>query len=122
MGATTPDHAGELMVAGYRARDAEAIGDLYEDDAVLANSVAGYTVVGRAAIVEKVKQNFAVDVEWFNDVAVRSIIIGDYAISHMTFQRRVTLRDGTRQEGEGRSTGVLHRGADGTWRAIIDHA
>jgi uncharacterized protein (TIGR02246 family) len=110
------------MAAGFRAKDAEAIGDLYEDDAVFANSVAGYTVVGRAAIVEKVKQNFAVDVEWFNDVAVKSIIIGDYAISHLTFQRRVTLPDGTRQEGEGRSTGVLHRGADGAWRAIVDHA
>jgi ketosteroid isomerase-like protein len=95
MGAITPDHFGELMVAGYRAKDADAIGDLYEDDAVFANSVAGYTVVGRAAIVEKVKQNFDVDVEWFNDVAVKSIVVGDYASALIS--RRPTQLGAARQ-------------------------
>jgi uncharacterized protein (TIGR02246 family) len=122
MGAATPEELLDLALAGYRAKDADAIGDLYEEDAVLANSNAGYSVVGRAAIVEKVKQNFAVDVEWFDEDVVKLVVVGDYAFIHVTFQRRVTLPDGTRQEGEGRSTGVLHRGADGAWRSIIDHA
>jgi hypothetical protein len=51
------------MVAGYRAKDAEVIGDLCDDAFTLANSVAGHTVVGRAAIREKVRQNFDVDVK-----------------------------------------------------------
>ena len=122
MGATTPEQFGELIAAGYRSKDAEAIGDLYEDDAILANSVAGYTVVGRAAIVEKVKQNFAIDIEWFNEIPVKSLVIGDYAFIHSTFRRRLTLPDGPRQEGEGRTTAVLRRGADGNWRCVIDHA
>ena len=122
MGAATPEQFVDLVAAGYRAKDADAVGDLYEEDAVLANSNAGYSVVGRAAIVEKVRQNFAVDVEWFNEDTVKLVVVGDYAFRHSTFQRRVTLPDGTRQEGEGRSTVVLHRGADGAWRCIIDHA
>jgi uncharacterized protein (TIGR02246 family) len=122
MGAATPEQFLDLVAAAYQSKDAEAVRDLYEEDAVFANSGAGYSVVGREAIVEKVKQNFALDVEWFNEDALKFVVVGDYAFSHLTFQRRVTLPDGTRQEGEGRSTGVLHRGADGTWRCVIDHA
>ena len=47
-----------LYEAAYEAKDADAIGDLYEDDAVYAQGIAGYTVVGRRAIVEKVKEMF----------------------------------------------------------------
>jgi uncharacterized protein (TIGR02246 family) len=122
MGATTPEQIGELMSAAYQAKDAEAIGDLYEDDAILANSGAGYTVVGRLAIVEKVKENLAIDIEWFDVRPMKSLVLGDYAFSHSTFRRRLTLPDGTPQEGEGRSTLVLRRGADGNWRCVIDHA
>ena len=109
-------------MAAYQAKDAEAAGALYEDDAVLANSVAGYSVVGRAAIIEKMKENFAVDVEWFGESELKSLVIGDCAVGHSTFQRRLTLPDGTRHEGEGRGTLVLRRGANGNWRCVIDHA
>jgi uncharacterized protein (TIGR02246 family) len=122
MGATTPEQVEELMAAAYQAKDAQAVRDLYEDDAILANSVAGYTVVGRDAIVEKVKENFAIDIEWVSDPPVKSLVVGDYAFIHGTFLRRLTLPDGTRQEGEGRTTLVLRRGPDGNWRCVIDHA
>jgi hypothetical protein len=49
LGATTPDGLGELIAAAYKANDAKAIRDLYEEDAVLANSVAGYTAVAPIA-------------------------------------------------------------------------
>jgi ketosteroid isomerase-like protein len=62
MGATTPEGLGELVAAAYKANDAEALRDLYEEDAVLANSVAGYTAVGRDAIIEKHKENFALEI------------------------------------------------------------
>ena len=53
-GAASVEEWGQLIGAAYQAKDADAVGDLYEDDAILANSVAGYSAVGRAAIVEKV--------------------------------------------------------------------
>ena len=122
MGATTPEQIGELLAAAYKAKDAEAVGDLYEDDAVLANSGAGYSIVGRAAIVAKVKENFAINVKWSGTRELKSIVIGDCAFNHSTFQRRVTLEDGTQNEGEGRGTVVLRRGGDDIWRIVIDHA
>jgi ketosteroid isomerase-like protein len=122
MGAKTPKELGELMAAVYRAKDADAVGDLYEADAILANSGAGYSIVGRDAIVEKVTENFAIDVEWFDERDLKSVETGDYAFSHSTFQHRLTLPDGTQKEGEGRGTVVFHRGADGNWRCVIDQA
>jgi uncharacterized protein (TIGR02246 family) len=122
MGATTPDGLGELIAAAYKANDAEAIRDLYEEDAVLANSVAGYTAVGRDAIIEKHKENFALEIAWDDGDTPVSVEVGDYVISHVTFQRHVTLPDGTHHYGEGRSTVVVKRGSDGTWRFLIDHA
>ena len=122
MGASTPEQIEELMAAAYQVKDAEAVAELFEEDAVFASTGAGFSVVGRAAIVEKVKANFAMDIEWFNTNPVKFEVVGDWAFSHLTFQRRLTLPDGTRQEGEGRSTVVLRRGADGNWRVVIDHA
>jgi uncharacterized protein (TIGR02246 family) len=122
MGATTQEHVEELMTAAYQAKDAEVVAELFEEDAVFASTGAGFSVVGRAAIVEKVKANFAMDIEWFNTHPVKFQVVGDWAFSHSTFQRRLTLPDGTRQEGEGRVTVVLRRGADGNWRIVIDPA
>ena len=56
MGATTPEEIDELTAAPYEANDAEAFRVLYEEDAVLANSVPGYAVVGGDAIVDKINQ------------------------------------------------------------------
>ena len=37
MGATSPEQIDELMLAAYKSKDAEAIADLYEDDAIFSN-------------------------------------------------------------------------------------
>jgi len=122
-GAASVEEWGQLIGAGYQAKDVDAVVDLYEDDAILANSVAGYSAVGRAAIAARVKENFAVDVEFSEGLEVKgTFVFGDCAISHVTFRRRRTLLDGTVEESDGRTTMVLHRGADGNWRCVVDHA
>jgi uncharacterized protein (TIGR02246 family) len=122
-GASSVEEWGQLMLAAYQAKDAEAVADLYEDDAILANSVAGYSAVGHAAIKEKVSENFAVDVDFSGDREDKSWVIGDDCmIGHSTFKRLRTLPDGTVEESDGRGTIVLRRGPDGNWRAIVDHA
>jgi len=122
-GASSVEEWGQLIVAAYQAKDADAVVDLYEEDAILANSVAGYTAVGRAAIAEKVKDNFAVDVDFSGVRENKSWVIGDDCeIGHTIFDRRRTLPDGTVEESVGRGTMVWHRGADGNWRCVVDHA
>lgn len=48
MGATTPEEINELMQDAYRRKDAEAVADLYEDDAIFANTQAQWAASGRA--------------------------------------------------------------------------
>jgi ketosteroid isomerase-like protein len=122
-GAASVEEWGQLIGAAYQAKDVDAVADLCEDDAIMANSVACYSAVGRAAIAEKVKENFAVDVQFSDGLEVKgSFVFGDCVIGHVTFRRRRTLSDGTVEESDGRTTTVLHRGADGDWRCLVDHA
>jgi uncharacterized protein (TIGR02246 family) len=122
-GAASVEEWGQLIGAAYQAKDADAVADLYEDDAILANSVAGYSAAGRAAIAEKVKENFAADVDFSGMIENKSWSIGDdCVVGHSIFQRRRTLPDGTVEESIGRGTVVFHRGVDGRWRCVVDHA
>jgi ketosteroid isomerase-like protein len=121
-GAASVEEWGQLLVAAYQAKDADAVADLYEEDAILANSVAGYSAVGRAAIVERVKENFAADVDFSGILENKSWVIGDCMIGHSIFERRRTRPDGSVEESVGRGTMVLRRGTDGTWRCLVDHA
>jgi len=125
MGATTPEQIDELMLAAYQAKDAEALADLYEDDAVFSNPPDGWTAVGRTEIVARMKEVFASldgGIDWVSDPPVRTVEVGDYAFVHGTYRARVSLADGTRHEVVGRGTTVLHRGDDGNWRCVIDHS
>src|SRR5438105_12651301 len=122
--ARTVEEFSALYSAAYQAKDADAIGDLYENDAIYAQPVAGFTVVGRTAIVAKVKEMFSAfaAVDYEDDAPLLCRAVGDYAFGHGVFRARVTLADGTQHETEGRQTGILHRGPDGNWRQILDHA
>lgn len=124
MGASTPEELDELYVAAYRARDAEAVADLYEEDALYAMSIAGQIVQGRDAIREAVNQTFAVlpEVELVYDSPERAFVSGDWAFVHGTTRTRFTLGDGTQHETVARASTVRHRGADGNWRLVVDHA
>jgi uncharacterized protein (TIGR02246 family) len=124
MGATSPEQIDELMLAAYQSRDAEAIADLYEDDAIFSNPPDGWTVVGRAAIIEKLNEMFTMtsSIDWVGEPPSKSVVVGDYAFVHATSLGRATLADGTQYESHGRTTTVAHRGSDGYWRYVIDHS
>jgi ketosteroid isomerase-like protein len=123
MGARTPEQIDELMLVAYESRDAEAIADLYEDDAIYANPANGWTVVGRAAIIEKLHEMFSMtsSIGWICSPPARFVVAGDYAFSHFTSVNQALLTDGTPYESEGRTTTVAHRAGDGNWRYVIDH-
>jgi uncharacterized protein (TIGR02246 family) len=124
MGATSPEQFGEVFAAAYRTRDAEAVADMYEDNAIFATPEAGYpTAIGRAAIVQRMRDIFATanNIEWTSDPPAMVVVTGDYVIVHQTSRTRSTLADGTQHEAETRATSVLHRGTDGNWRLVIDH-
>jgi uncharacterized protein (TIGR02246 family) len=122
VGAKTPEEVGELMEAAYRAKDAEAIANLYEEDAIFANAPA-WTAVGRAAIAEHLKELFvATDaVETSYDAPEKSIEVGDYAVFHGTSMTCISAADGSQSEVQTRTTTVAHRGSDGYWRFVLDH-
>jgi uncharacterized protein (TIGR02246 family) len=123
VGARTPEQIDGLMLAAYESRDAEAIADLYEDDAIFSNPPDGWTVIGRAAIIEKLNEMFSMasSISWI-DSPIKSIVVGDYAIVHATNVGRASLADGTEYESQARTTTVAHRGSDGNWRFVIDHS
>jgi uncharacterized protein (TIGR02246 family) len=120
--ARTREEVTELYAAAYAAKDAEAVGDLYEDDAIY--STPAYTVVGRAAIVEKVSEMFSAcsEIAYEDDAPLLSREDGDYAVVHGVFRSRVVLANGTQHESEGRQSNVAHRGPDGNWRIVLDHS
>jgi uncharacterized protein (TIGR02246 family) len=123
MGARTPEQIDELMLAAYESKDAEAVADLYEDDAIFSNPPDGWTVVGRKAIIEKLNEMFSMtsSITWV-DNPIKSIVVGDYAIVHATNVGRASMPDGSQLESQARVTTVAHRGADGNWRFVIDHS
>jgi uncharacterized protein (TIGR02246 family) len=122
MGASTPEQIVELMDAAYQSRDASAIADFYEDDAIFANPPM-WTAVGRAEIIERLNELFeatdALDVAY--DAPAMSVVVGDYAFTHYSSTTTVSLPDGASQEIRTRTTTISHRGSDGNWRYIVDH-
>lgn len=123
MTARTPEQIDELMLDLYESKDAEAIADLYEDDAIYSNPANGWTVVGRAAIIEKLNEMFSMtsSISWIANPPAKFVVAGDYAFAHFTSENRASLVDGSQYESQGRTTTVAHRGSDGHWRYVIDH-
>jgi uncharacterized protein (TIGR02246 family) len=122
VGAKTPEEVGKLMEAVYRAKDADAIANLYEEDGIFANAPA-WTAVGRAGIAEQLKELFAATtaVETSYDQPEKKIEVGDYAVVHGTSTTRISMADGSQSEVHTRTTTVAHRGTDGYWRFVLDH-
>jgi len=94
MGATSVEEFGDLFAAAYRTRDADAVADMYEDNAIFAMSDAGYPVaIGRAAIVERMREIFAVTsaIEWTSDEQAPSKPDDEVLASHSPHSTRARM-------------------------------
>jgi len=109
------------FVAAYKAGDAQAIAQLYSEDAISEpNNQA--TLEGRPAIVESLTSMFelvAVDVELIPD---ETTTLGDVGFDRGHYVVTVTPKGegGSPSTSEGRYLVILARQADGTWKVIRD--
>jgi uncharacterized protein (TIGR02246 family) len=112
----------EAWQTAYLAGDADAIAELYDEDAILVmpsmeivakgksairDAWAGLIAMGRADSVEIIERD--------------EQIVGDVAYAHQRGVIRGEL-GGEPAELPFRTTEVMRRGGDGVWRYVIDHA
>jgi len=109
------------FVAAYKAGDAQAIAQLYTEDAVSEpNNQA--TLEGRQAIVDSLTSMFelvSVDVDLIPD---ETTTLGDVGLDRGHYVVTVTPKGegGSPSTSEGRYLVILARQADGTWKVIRD--
>src|SRR3954469_13941155 len=107
----------KAMLAG----DADAIGELYEDDAVLLIPSMDVVARGKPAIRDAwagllaVGKMDAIDVNEHEQT-----IVGDIAYAIVAGVMKGEM-GGEAVEIPFQATEVQHRGADGTWRYVLDH-
>ncbi|WP_345764234.1 YybH family protein [Diaminobutyricibacter sp. McL0608] len=101
-----PEDLGRLFIEQANAGDADALTDLYEEDAVLALA-DGTTAIGKAEIHEFYTRLLA-DRPTFTAAPQRPALCnGDWALTSTKFPGGATAE-------------VAHRQPDGTWRWILD--
>ena len=113
----------EAWQKAFLAGDADAIAELYAEDAVFAMPSAEIFAKGRPAIREAwVALGALGDVEAVDIIERDETVVGDVAYAHQHGVIRGTDPEGQPMEIPFRTTEVMRRGADGTWRYVIDHA
>jgi len=115
------DHLRADWTAAYEAGDADAMVDLYVEDAVRMPYDAP-AVEGREAIVAAYRASFA-GRRLFPDIDLVALdveVLGDTAIERGRYHEVLTSWDGsTRIVEDGKYVSVVRRGADGRWRYAI---
>jgi len=106
--AMTPEDITRLFVERSNAGDADAVADLYEDDAVMAYPPGGQTV-GRAAIRDLWASVLANGPTFEPEEPLRTLVSGDIALTS------TIARDGT-----GVRVQVVRRQPDGSWKRLLD--
>lgn len=112
----------ESWQKAFLAGDADAIADLYEEDALLAMPSMEILARGRDAIREAWAGLIAlgpvasIDIDEHNQT-----IVGDVAYAHLAGVMHGEM-GGEKVDIPFRATEVQRRGADGSWRYVIDHA
>lgn len=102
----------------FNRGDVEALVALYEPGAALGRP-AGPAVTGHDAI-RRVFAGIVAGTPRIEATTRRVVQVGDLALTLGDWAVRGKAADGTPREVTGRSTEVLRRQADGTWRHVID--
>ncbi|MEY2461025.1 MAG: hypothetical protein QOG30_2855 [Acidimicrobiaceae bacterium] len=111
----------ESWQKAFLAGDADAIADLYEEDATLALPSMEILARGRGAIREAWAGLIALGPVHSIDVDEHDqTIVGDVAYAHLAGVMHGEM-GGEKVDIPFRATEVQRRGADGTWRYVIDH-
>jgi uncharacterized protein (TIGR02246 family) len=118
MPAQSPDAIHAALAEAMRARDLDAIGSMYTDDAVLM-AEPGKAVRGSAAIRDALGSFLALTPA-FALQASAVIRAGDVALLRSAWEVTMPGAGGATTSFVVRPTQVAHRQSDGTWRVAID--
>jgi ketosteroid isomerase-like protein len=119
MSVHTPEEMHPAFTAAFNARDLDALLELYETEAALTPE-PGVVVTGHAAIREALGGFLSLN----GPIAMttKTIIPTDnLALLHAAWTLNGTGPDGAPIALEARSSEVIRRQADGTWRYIVDN-
>jgi uncharacterized protein (TIGR02246 family) len=112
----------EAWQKAFIAGDADAIADLYEENATLVLPSMEILARGRDAIREAWAGLIALGpVESIDIDEQEQTIVGDVAYAHVAGVMHGEM-GGEKVDLPFRATEVQRRGADGSWRYVIDHA
>lgn len=106
--AARPEDITRLFAERAKAKDAEGLASLYEDDAVLAYP-PGQMIKGRAAIRELYERMLERAPQFQPEEPLPSVVIGDLALTATVAKDEAVAR-----------AQVLRRQPDGTWLRILD--
>jgi len=119
----TPDAVIERWQQAFVDQDVDALVDLYEAEAIFA--VPAFDANARGSDeIRKVYEGFR-ELGKTDTVEIESrdsTTSGDYAFAHMKGALHCHAPDGSPMDIPFVATEVMHRGADGNWRYVIDHA
>jgi len=117
MGATEPGQMHELFAKYFNSKDVDGLVSLYEPHAALV-SAPGEVSRGTDQIRASLESFLALDVSIEFGEPVIIVETDDLALTHGTW--KLVTKDGT-PAGEAATAEVVRRGADGTWRYILDN-
>jgi len=122
--ADTPEELVQEFRAAFLTGDSDAIVDCYEDDAIYVMASMGVVAEGKDAIREAWAGMVALGQAIDFKIASRAVKVdGDLAYAHLTGTVLIKWAEtGQEDTMDIRATEVMHRGVDGQWRYVIDHA
>ncbi|MBI3637277.1 MAG: SgcJ/EcaC family oxidoreductase [Candidatus Rokubacteria bacterium] len=113
-----PEAMARVWCDAFNAGDVDALVALYEPDAALVRR-SGERVTGRDAIRAMFAGSLARQPR-IDAVTRKVVVAGDLALVFGDWTLHTTGADGRPVQASARSTEVLRRQADGTWRYLID--
>jgi len=122
--ADTPESLIDDFKAAFLTADVGAMADCYEDDAILVMAGLGIVAEGKEAIRDTWAGMTAMGQPIDFKIASRPVRVdGDLAYAHLTGTALIKSSEtGQEDTMDIRATEVMHRGVDGKWRYVIDHA